>query len=78
MLHRIWRAYESPEPVSPLDSPIIVPKTHKKIKDFCPNTNRPSGRFVFWWGTACTNRAGNKQEFTDLMQRVKEFKEKWF
>jgi hypothetical protein len=26
---------------------------------------------------ACTNRAENKQEFADLMQRVKEFNEKW-
>ena len=32
---------------------------------------------MFWWGTACTNRAENKQEFSDLMQWVKEFKEKW-
>ena len=31
----------------------------------------------FWWGTACTNRAENEQQFTDLMQQVKEFKEKW-
>ena len=23
--------------MSPLDSPTIVPKTHKKVKDFCPN-----------------------------------------
>lgn len=30
----------------------------------------------FWWGTACTNRAENKQEFSDLMKRVKEFKDK--
>jgi len=35
------------------------------------------GDFYFWWESACTNRAENKQEFTDLMQRVKEFKEKW-
>ena len=34
-------------------------------------------RFYFLWGYACTNRAKNKQEFTDLMQRVKEFKDKW-
>ena len=33
--------------------------------------------FLFWWESACTNRAENKQEFFDLMQRVKEFKEKW-
>lgn len=31
----------------------------------------------FWWENACTNRAENKQEFADLMQRVKEFKNKW-
>ena len=30
----------------------------------------------FCYGTACTNRAENKQEFTDLMLRVKEFREK--
>ena len=34
-----------------------------------------TGHFLFWWGTACTNRAENKQEFSDLMQQVKEFKE---
>jgi len=34
-------------------------------------------RCIFWWEYACTNRAENKQEFTDLMQRVKEFKDKW-
>ena len=33
--------------------------------------------FLFWWEPACTNRAENEQEFIDLMQRVKEFKEKW-
>lgn len=31
----------------------------------------------FWWESAYTNRAENKQEFSDLMQWVKEFKEKW-
>ena len=31
----------------------------------------------FGGGVACTNRAENKQEFSDLMQRVKEFKDKW-
>ena len=31
----------------------------------------------WWWESACTNQAENKQEFIDLMQRVKEFKEKW-
>lgn len=36
-----------------------------------------TGHFLFWWGAACTNRAENKQDFTDLMQRVKEFKDKW-
>ena len=35
------------------------------------------GHFLFWWETACTTRAENEQEFADLMQRVKEFKEKW-
>ena len=68
--------------MSPLDSPIIVPKTHKKVKDFCPNTkHKPTIRSVcvlVGGGVACTNRAGNKQEFSDLMQQVKEFKEKWF
>lgn len=44
----------------------------------CQIKNTPfQGYFYFWWGNACTNRAENKQEFTDLMQRVKEFKEKW-
>ena len=33
--------------------------------------------FLFWWESACINRAENKQEFTDLMQQVKEFKDKW-
>lgn len=33
------------------------------------------GHFLFWWGTACTNRAENKQEFTDLMLQIKLFKE---
>ena len=32
---------------------------------------------VFWWETACINRAENKQEFSDLMKQVKEFKEKY-
>ena len=31
----------------------------------------------FWWEYACINRAENKQEFSDLLQRVKEFKGKW-
>ena len=31
--------------------------------------------FLFWWESACTNRA--EKEFSDLMQQVKEFKEKW-
>ena len=35
------------------------------------------GHFLFWWETACTNRVENKQEFIDLMLRVKEFREKW-
>jgi len=30
-----------------------------------------------WWESACTNRAENKQEFSDLMQQVKEFEDKW-
>ena len=34
-------------------------------------------RFLFWWDTACINRAENKQEFSDLMLQVKLFKEKW-
>jgi len=33
--------------------------------------------FLFWWEYACINRAENKQQFADLMQWVKEFKEKW-
>jgi hypothetical protein len=36
-----------------------------------------SGGLCFWWETACTNRAENKQEFSDLMKLVKLFKEKW-
>ena len=36
-----------------------------------------TGHFLFWWEYACTNRAENEQEFSDLMQQVKEFKEKW-
>lgn len=35
------------------------------------------GHFLFWWEYACTNRAENKQRFADLIQRVKEFKDKW-
>ena len=35
------------------------------------------GGLCFWWESACTNRAENKQQFADLMQRVKEFNEKW-
>lgn len=31
----------------------------------------------FWWEYACTNRAENKQEFTELMHNVKMYKEKW-
>lgn len=31
----------------------------------------------WWWESACINRAENRQEFSDLMQQVKEFKEKW-
>ena len=42
------------------------------------NKNTPFGTFLFWWEYACINRAENKQEFSDLMQQVKEFKEKWF
>ena len=34
------------------------------------------GHFLFWCESACTNRAENEQQFVDLMQRVKEFKEK--
>ncbi len=34
-------------------------------------------RCIFWWDTYCAIRAENKQEFADLMQRVKEFNEKW-
>jgi hypothetical protein len=30
-----------------------------------------------WWGYTCTNRTENKQEFTNLMQQVKELKDKW-
>jgi len=41
------------------------------------NKNTPDGVFLFWWGYACTNRAENKQEFSDLMLQVKEVKEKW-
>jgi hypothetical protein len=33
--------------------------------------------FLFWWESACINRAENKQEFIDLMQRVEAFKERW-
>jgi hypothetical protein len=41
------------------------------------NKNDHKGRCYFWWESACTNRAENKQEFSELMQRLKEFKEKW-
>lgn len=41
------------------------------------NKTTQSGGYIFWWATACANRAENKREFTDLMQWVKEFKEKW-
>lgn len=30
----------------------------------------------FWWESACINRAENQQDFFNLMQLVKEFKEK--
>jgi hypothetical protein len=33
-------------------------------------------RCIFWWESACINRAENKQRFADLMKQVKEFKEK--
>ena len=44
------------------------------IKHKYPQT----GVFLFWWKSACTNRAENKQDFTDLMQQVKLFKTKLF
>lgn len=31
----------------------------------------------FWWESACTNQAEDKREFSDLMQQVKEFEDKW-
>ena len=40
----------------------------------CQKANRKYG---FCVGPLAINRAENKREFTDLMQRVKEFKEKW-
>ncbi len=33
--------------------------------------------FLFWWNIVCINRTENKQEFSDLMKLVKEFKDKW-
>jgi len=39
--------------------------------------HRQTPVFLFWWESACTNRAENKQQFADLMKRVKVFKEKW-
>jgi len=43
-----------------------------------PKKNRTfEVRCIFWWEYACINRAENKQEFTDLMQQIKEFKDKW-
>jgi len=35
-----------------------------------------TGICSFWYGTACTHRAENRQEFDDLMKQVKEFNEK--
>ena len=41
-----------------------------------PKKNRTlKVRCIFWWEIACINRA--EKEFADLMQRVKEFKEKY-
>ena len=46
--------------------------------DIKPKKNRTfEVRCIFWWESACINRAENKQEFSDLMQRAKEFKDKW-
>lgn len=46
---------------------IFLPNLQTKMQ----NKNAPFGTFLFWWESACTNRAENKQEFSDLMQRVK-------
>ena len=35
------------------------------------------GILYFWWEYACTNRAENKQEFTDLMKQVRTYKDRW-
>ena len=50
------------------------PSTHSLLQKQKPTKMVGS---CFWWGTACANRTENKQEFADLMQQVKEFKEKW-
>jgi len=41
------------------------------------NKNDHKGRCYFWWEYACTNRAENKQEFNEFMQRVKAFNKKY-
>jgi hypothetical protein len=58
----------------------FVPLTLWRIHSLPLNQNKNTHKmwvFLFWWESACTNRAENKQEFTDLMQQVKEFNEKW-
>ena len=52
-------------------------KICRELAIFEQNKNDHNGRCYFWWGTAYTNRAENKQRFADLIQRVKEFREKW-
>lgn len=48
-----------------------------QIQDTPHIKKHPMRGDFFWWEYACINRAENKQQFTDLMQRVKEFKDKW-
>lgn len=51
--------------------------------NLCFDLKKPFDKILFskgcnlWWEAYCAIRAENKQEFTDLMQQVKKFKEKW-
>ena len=57
---------------------------HKYLIEGVPVPYRKDGenrtftvRCIFWWGTACTNRAKNKTEFNELIHNIKMYKEKW-
>ena len=51
-------------------------RTIRKVRN--PKKNRTFVvRCIFWWESACINRAENKTEFTKLMHNIKLYKEKW-